>query len=148
MPDNVPHAALVYLALEEAAGTSGPEIGARGDEQLPESQERVVFFHETPVEPADLIVLAVSVVVAALCAANLVAGHKHRYAAGQHEDSCKVLDLPFPQRLDGRVIGRAFRAAIPARIVVNAVSVALAVALVVLVVVAHQVVEGEAIVAS
>src|SRR5215472_74038 len=67
VPDNVQQTALVHLPFEEAAGTPGPEIGACGDEQLPESQERVVFFHETPVEPADLIVLAVSVVVAALC---------------------------------------------------------------------------------
>ena len=65
--------------------------------------------------PTDLIVLAVGVVVAFLCAANLVAGHEHRHAARHHENDGKVLDLPFPQRFDGWIVGWAFAAAVPAQ---------------------------------
>src|SRR6516162_3677733 len=124
------------------------EIAASGDEQLPEAQERAVLFRQTPVEPTDLIVLAVGVVVAFLRAANLVAGHEHRHAARHHENDGEVLDLPFPQRLDGWIVGWAFAAAVPAQVFVDAVAVTLAVGVVVLVVVGDQVVEREAVVAS
>jgi hypothetical protein len=55
--------------------------------------------------------------------------------------------LSLPQPLDGWVVGRAFQAAVPAQVVVDTVAIGLAVFLIVLVVIAHQVVEGEAVVA-
>src|SRR6516162_3199659 len=66
VPGNVRQTALIHLPLEVTTGTSGTEIMTCGDEQLPEAQERAVLFRQAPVEPADLIVLAVGVVVALL----------------------------------------------------------------------------------
>jgi len=53
---------------------------------------------QTPVHPADLVVLAVRVVVAALCAAQLVARDQHRHTRGQQQRGEQVPQLPPPER--------------------------------------------------
>ena len=95
----------------------------------------------------DLVVLAVGVVVAALGAAQLVAGVEHRHAGRQQQGAEQVADRPAraaPAIV--RVVGRALDAVVPRPVVVAAVAVALAVGLVVLVVVRRQVGEREAVV--
>src|SRR6516165_6963829 len=115
---------------------------------LPEAEQVAVALHPAPVEPADVVVLAVRVVVALLGAAYLVAHEDHGHALRQHQDGGEVLDLAVAQRVNGGIVGRPLGAAVPRKVVVVAVAVALAVGLVVLAVVGHQVVEGEAVVAG
>jgi hypothetical protein len=50
------------------------------DEAPGEDTKRLRALVELPVDPADLVVLAVGVVVAALRAGELVAGEQHRHA--------------------------------------------------------------------
>ncbi len=99
-----------------------------------------------PVEPGDLVVLAVGVVVAALGAAALVAGGDHRHAVGQQSVAIRLAALAAAQREDLRVVGLALDPVVPGPVVVGAVAVVLAVGLVVLGLVADQVAHGEAVV--
>ena len=99
-----------------------------------------------PVEPADLVVLTIGVVVAFLRASEFVARANHRGALREQEGREKVSHLSLAQRLDFRVFGWAFDAAVPRAIVRMAVAVVLAVRLVVLVVVGDEVAKGETIV--
>ena len=99
-----------------------------------------------PVEPVELVVLAVGVVVALLAAPELVAREQHRRALRQQQGGEEVAPLARAQLEDRRVVGRALDAAVPGQVVVVAVAVVLAVGLVVLVVVGHQVGEREAVV--
>ena len=71
-----------------------------------------------PVDPADLIVLAIGVVVADLRVADLVAGEQQRHALRQQQAGELVLAQLPAQRHDLRIVGRAFIAAIVAVIVV------------------------------
>ena len=99
-----------------------------------------------PVEPGDLVVLAVGVVVALLGPADLVAAEQHRHALREEQRGQEVALLARAQRVDRRIVGRAFDAAVPRSVVVLAVLVVLAVGLVVLLVVGDQVAQREAVV--
>ncbi len=99
-----------------------------------------------PVDPGELIVLAVGVVVAVLGAAELVAVQHHRHALGQEQGGEEVPPLPRAQRQDVVIVGRTFGTAVPRPVVALPVVVVLAVGLVVLLVVADQVREGEPVV--
>src|SRR3954451_568596 len=101
---------------------------------------------QTPVHPADLVVLAVRVVVAALCATQLVARDQHRHTRRQQQRGEQVPELPPPERPYALVVRLPFRPAVPRPVVVRAVPVALAVRLVVLPLVRHQVPQGETVV--
>src|SRR5262249_50679685 len=98
-----------------------------------------------PVDPADIVVLAVGVVVAVLRIADLVAGENERHAQRQHQAGKLISTKPLAQRDDGWIIARPLMAAIITVIVIGAVAVVLAVGLVVLLVVAEQVGKGEAV---
>ena len=98
-----------------------------------------------PVDPADLVVLAVGVVVAALRSPELVAGGEHRRALREQQRCEEVLLLPLAQRADIGIVGRSFGAVIPTVIGVMAVAIVLAVRFVVLVVVADDVVQRETV---
>ena len=62
---------------------------------------------QRPVEPGELVVLAVGVVVAVLRAADLVAGDEHRHALREEQDRGEVLHLPLAEarRSPGRRSG-------------------------------------------
>ena len=66
-----------------------------------------------PVEPGDLVVLALGVVVAALRAPDLVAAEQHRHALREQQRREQVALLPRAQRDDLRIVGRALDAAVP-----------------------------------
>ena len=117
--------------------------------QLPsELEELILFFITLPVEPADLVVLAISVIVAVLRPAPLVASGQHRHALRKKKRRQEIPALALAQRVDLRVIRWAFDPAIPRLIVVVAVAVLVAVQLVVLFVVADQIDQREPIVGS
>ena len=86
---------------------------------------------QRPVDPAQLVVLAVGIVVAALGAAEFVAGEQHRHALRQEHRSEQVARLARAQRQHGRVVGRPFDAVVRAQVVRVAVAVVLEVRLVV-----------------
>ena len=105
-----------------------------------------VLVRVDPVEPRDLVVLAVGVVVASLGAAHLVAAEQQGQSERQQQGG-EHGALPLrPEGVHRGVFGRALGAGVPGTVVVAAVPVALAVRLVVLAVVGDQVVQRETIV--
>src|SRR5205085_10856326 len=113
-----------------------------------EPEDALVLLGQAPVEPADVAVLAIGVVVALLGPADLVAAGDHRDALRQEQDGRHVLDLAAAELVEAGIVARAFDAAVPAVVVVGAVVVPFAVGLVVLLVVRDEVVQREAIVAG
>ena len=99
-----------------------------------------------PVDPADLAVLGVGVVVAVLGAAQLVAVQQHRHALAEQQRGDEVALLAGPRLEDLGVVGRALHAVVPRAVVALAVVVVLAVGVVVLLVVGHEVAQREAVV--
>ena len=92
-----------------------PGACLRSDEQLPhERGQPARRVGEIPVDPADLVVLAVGVVVAALRAIQLVARQQHRHALREEQRGQHVAHLAAAQRDDAPVVGRTFDAAVPA----------------------------------
>src|SRR6185503_6048251 len=90
---------------------------AEVDQLAREVEQQLLVSVEVPVDPRQLVVLAVGVVVAALRPAELVAVADHRHALRQQHRRQEVALLPFPQRLDLRILGRSFNAAVPAQVV-------------------------------
>src|SRR5438876_4890257 len=111
-----------------------------------ELEKLILLFITRPIEPADLVVLAISVVIPVLRPSPLIAAGQHRHALRKKKRRQEISALPFAQGIDLRVIRRPFCAAIPGLIIIVAVVVAVAVRLVVLFIVADQVVERETIV--
>src|SRR5271165_4458254 len=116
------------------------------DELAGELQQLGAPFVELPVVPADLVVLAVGVVVAVLGAAELIAAAQHGNALRKKQRRQQVALLALACGEDFRIVGRTFNAHVPGVIVVGAVLIVLAVGFVVLVVVADQVFQREAVV--
>ncbi len=115
----------------------------------PKKRSRLaVRFRHAPVDPADFVVLAVSVVVALLRATDLVARQQHWHAVRNQQDRGEVLALPHAQRVDAGIVARPLDAAVPAVVVVGAIGIILAVGEVVLLVVRNQVGQREAVMAG
>ena len=87
----------LFLAEEASATQHGrpePQLAKRAD-------EFAQIFRapgERPVDPADFVVLAVGVVVAALRAAELVAAEQQRHALRQQQRGQEVASLLEPER--------------------------------------------------
>jgi hypothetical protein len=130
---------------DQEAPPAEDRVGAPERHQPPGEGQQVLV-GPGPVEPGDLVVLAVGVVVAALGAAQLVAAEQHRHPEGQQQGGQQAPGLPGPELHHLGVAGGAFHPAVPGPVVVGAVPVGLAVGLVVLAVIGDQVAEGEAVV--
>ena len=111
-------------------------------------KQLILFFIALPIKPADLIVLAVSVIVSVLRSAPFVTAAEHRHALRKKKGRQKIPALTFAQFVDLRVIGWTFHAAVPGLIVIVAVSVVVPVQFVVLLIVADQVGQRETVVRS
>src|SRR5215211_3880350 len=67
-------------AAEETSPAQARMFAAQCDDATGELKEMLMLRVEVPVVPADFIILAICVVVAALRASNLIAATQHRYA--------------------------------------------------------------------
>ena len=83
-------------ALEETLPAEDRVIAAQLDEPGGELGKLLVGLNCVPVDPGQLVVLAVDVVVSLLGAAPLVAVGDHRYALGQQQGGEEVALLPLP----------------------------------------------------
>ena len=121
---------------------------AKCDHATSKPVDLLVPFKTGPVNPTGFIVLAVSVVISALRAAEFVAAQEHRYAARDQQGQKKVLNLAFPQGLDSGIRRFAFGAIVLAEVGVGTVMVVFSVCFIVLVAITHHVVQSEAVVAG
>ena len=69
---------------------------AKGDHAVGKPVDLLMLFKMGPVNPTGFIVLAVSIVVAALSAAKFVPAEQHRNPARDQQGQKEVLDLAFP----------------------------------------------------
>ena len=139
-------AAALCGSLQETSAAHHRVIAAQVNEVAGETQEVVVVLIQIPVDPRELVVLAVRVVVASLGAAQLVSVGDHRHTLGEHEGRQEIALLAVAQLDDLLVIRVALNAAVPRTVVVRAIRAALEVCLVVLLVVRHEVAQREAVV--
>jgi hypothetical protein len=81
--------------IERESGAFGDDIAALAErrERLGEPVDVGVPFNQPPVEPVDVAVLVIRVVVAALGPAYLVAHQEHRRSRRKELQNEKVLDL-------------------------------------------------------
>src|SRR5207253_9217340 len=76
--------------------------------------EQLLFFSITlPIQPADLIVLALRIVISVLRSAEFVTTRKHRHTLRQEECCQEISTLPLAQLIDLGIIRRTLRAAVP-----------------------------------
>ena len=136
----------IVRADQEAVAAQNPAAPRQSDQALGEFEEILGVVVQIPVEPGDIAVLAIGVVVALLGAAEFVAAQHHRGALREQQRGQHVAFLAIAQGEDGLVVGGPFHAAIPARVVVGAVTTVLAVGLVVLVGIRDQIVQCESVV--
>ena len=125
---------------------------AQRDEFADEFGQLSVLFGARPIEPCDLVVLVVRIVVAVLGLGELVAGEHHRHAVGQHQHDHRILHLLQPQPV--HIVGAVGRdvitlpPAVPPPIVVGAIRAGVPIRDVVFRLVADEVVQGESVVGS
>ena len=134
----------IELAIEIAAAAKHLMAAAEGGD-LPGEGEHF-FVAVVPVDPADVAVLAVGVVVAALGAAAFVTSGNKRDTQGTHHGGDQAAAEPCACLQYCRVGGGAFHAAVGAVVVAVAVAIVLVVGFIVLVRVADEVQQREAIV--
>ena len=143
-PGHVLDAQLLVIDASQKPGAPQDRVlVAQCRQLLHKADQRLTLFADIPVDPADLVILAIGVVVALLGSRKLVAGEQHRCALRQQQSAEEVAPLTGAQRIDVLVVGRAFDPAIPRAVVGVAVLVVLAVRLVVPLVVGDQIVERE-----
>src|SRR5260370_181847 len=92
-----------------------------------------------PVEPGNLVVLTIGIVVAALCPPDLIACQQHRHAERQKKGGQQVALLAVAQGDDLRISGRPLPTVIAAIVGISPVAVGLAISLVVLLAVANKI---------
>ena len=116
-------------------------------DQIADETAKVLIFRSDvfPIGPRDLIVLAIGVVVPALCSPDLVTGQQHRNAQRQKQRGKQIAPLAIAQADYGRVRGRSLDPAIPAEVGIASVAIILAIGLIVLFIVADQVLQCETI---
>src|SRR5205823_4121960 len=115
------------------------------DHSFPKAKKAGILLCERPIEPADLVILAIRIVITALGAPDFIAGDEHRNAACEQQQNGKVSYLAVAKPLDGPVIRLAFDPAVPAQVLVNTIAVTLTVRLVVLFVIRHDVIKRETV---
>ena len=85
---------------------------SKGEHAVSEPVNFLMLFEIGPVNPARFIVLAVSVVVAALGAAEFISSQQHWHPARDQQGQKEVLDPAFPESLDSGIRCLAFTAAV------------------------------------
>ncbi|MNI78607.1 hypothetical protein D3C73_1349960 [compost metagenome] len=118
---------------------------AQFDEVTDKFLQLAALFTDIPVYPADLAVLAVGIVAAALGPGELVSRQEHGRTLCKEQRGEQVAHLPIAQVDDLRVLGRPLDTAVPRPVIGVAIAVVFAVGLVVLVVVGNQVVKGKTV---
>jgi hypothetical protein len=148
-PRDVLHAGAANRpALEELPPLKNGLCLPDPDGALHEIEERLLLRGEIPVEPRQVVVLAVRVVVSVLGVAEFVACKDHGHALREHHRRDDVSLLPLAEREDLGIVGRPLGAAVPAFVVIRSIAVPLAVRVVVLLIVAYQILQVEAVVAG
>ena len=114
----------------------------KADQQLDKRQEIGIYLLAAlPIEPAGVVVLTIRIVVALLCARELIAHEQHRHADREEDRRQKIALLLRAPRENAAVPRRALDTKVPGQIMRMAVLVVLAIGLVVTLVVTDEVLQ-------
>jgi len=102
-------------------------------------------FQIRPIEPGDLVVLAVRIVVAFLRATNFITHQEHGNPLAEQQRRKHVFDLANANGFDVLLFAWTLYTVVVAAVVVVSISISLTVGIVVLVFVAYQIVHGKAV---
>src|SRR5262249_46643737 len=105
-----------------------------------------ILLHRIPIEPADLIVLTICVVVSLLGSAEFVTAEHHRGTKREKQSTGVVFDELLSKLDDRGVVRFTFDATVPRIVIIRAVLVVLEVGIIVFAVIRDQVVESKPIV--
>src|SRR5205807_8437157 len=101
-------------ALEKLRSTKNGMIAPELNHFPGELEQRLLFFVAfLPIEPADLVVLTIGIVIAVLSPAEFISPAKHRHTLRNEQRGEKITPLSFPQRIYLWIIGRPFDSMIP-----------------------------------
>src|SRR5207248_2308463 len=90
---------------------------AQSNHFLYKFQKLLIYVLRVPVEPADLVVLAVRVVIAVLRVANRVAGEKHRHSLRKQQRCHEIAFLTRTYLPDLGILSRTFDSTVPTPVV-------------------------------
>src|SRR5262245_44668678 len=138
--------AVQRLAMEKPPAMERRLLVVDRDEPAYERQQLLLVLIQFPIEPRDLVVLAVSVVVAALAVADFVARQEHRNSLRDNQRREKGPLLVLTQGANFRIIGRTLGAAVPTVVIVRAVAILLSIGFIVLLIVRDKIGERETVV--
>ena len=144
----------VYPHPFQAAGrvgklpADGGMLQAKADHITEKIKQLPVLFQKPPVQPGNLVVLTVGVVVSILGIAEFISGQEHGRAPAAQKHCTGVADQAHAQGKHGFLVRLSFCPAVPAPVVVRAVRIVPAVGLVVLFIIGIQIVQGKAVVAG
>src|SRR5215469_415811 len=145
-PRRILDAQLFVVIAGQKPGTAQDRIFvAQRRQLLHKPPQRRAFILGAPIDPADLVVLAIGVIVALLRPTKLVAGEQHWCSLRQQQGGEEIPHLASPQRAHLFVLGRALDSTIPRTVVGVPIPIFLAVRLVVTIVVGDEVIEREAV---
>ena len=148
VPIDISHPILIGLSSKKVFAAQVGMSLAKGNHQLEEPEQLSVLLDQFPIEPTDLVVLAIRVVIASLRASYFIPGQDHGDPLREHENGEKVLDLALAQRINRRTARLPFHAAVPTPILVKAISILFPVGLIVFAIIRYQVIQGESIMAG
>ena len=117
----------------------------QGDDLADEFQQFSIFRSLAPIYPANVIVLAVTVVVSLLSVADCISCQQHWHTLRKKQSCEEVTLLLCAQGVHRSILSNALSATIPTSIIVSAVAVPFSIRLVVLFVIADEVLKGEPI---
>src|SRR2546425_7551969 len=114
MPGDVRQSTLIHLTCltcKESIALQDRMALAQRNHLFEEAEHLIiVLFREIPIEPTDLVILAVGVVVSLLCPSDFITGYKHGHTLGEQKNSRKILDLALAQCLNVRMVCLALHA--------------------------------------
>ena len=143
-PGNVVRAAVNRQPAKPIFAPENRVRPAQADQHLRELEQRGV--RRAPIEPRNVVVLTIGVIVAALRPPPFIAREQHRHALREQQRHEEIFLLLASQRQHVRARRFAFRAAIPRAVMAFAVAVVFAVGGVLLVIVRDEIAQREAVV--
>ena len=108
----------------------------------------MIFFKKSPVQPGNLIVLTIAVVIAVFCISKFISCKKHGSSSAAQKNGAGVSDHAVTERKNFRIIRFPFCAAVPASVVIGSVCIIPSVVFIVLVIIGVEIIQSKAIVAG
>src|SRR5438105_12411394 len=104
----------IRFAGKEPSTTQVSMVPSERNHVFEEPEQPLMLLHQFPIEPANLVILAISVVVSLLRPPGFISAQEHRNAPREEQNRRKVLDLLLAQRLNVGIVRCSIDATIPA----------------------------------